>query len=197
MNYILKIILAISLLSCVGCWSAENTNSANLANAITVTNTTNTTNDADLTNTANAVNAENTAKPPSATDAKVTGSPMEVLKSLHNASMSKNPAAIKKTLSKSSLAMIEESAKNQRKTVDQLLREDDGAPFKFKELPEMRNEKINGSLATVEVKPKDATQWESIPFIAEDGEWKVMLDVIYRNLQQQFLLEEQKKKAGK
>lgn len=194
MNYILKIILAISLLSCVGCWSAENTNSANLANTITVTNTTN---EADLTNTVNAVKAEDTAKPPSATDAKVTGSPMEVLKSLHNASVSKNPAAIKKTLSKSSLAMIEESAKNQRKTVDRLLREDDGAPFKFKELPEMRNEKINGSLATVEVKPKDATQWESIPFIAEDGEWKVMLDVIYRNLQQQFLLEEQKKKAGK
>ncbi len=187
------------LLISVGCWSAENTNTTNTTSTATVINTANTTNETGTTdlaaNTANTANTENPADSPSAANLPITGSPMETLKTLHNASLAKNPPAIKKMLSKSSIAMIEESARNQKKTVDQLLKEDDGAPFKFKELPEMRNEKINGSLATVEVKPKGAEEWESIPFIAENGEWKVMLDLIYRNLEQQYLEELRKNQS--
>lgn len=187
MKHIIKIILAISLISSVGCWSAENTNTANTA---IVTNATNTTNTADTTDTTTAANTANTTNSPSEANVPVSGSPMETLKALNAASKAKNPAAIKKTLSKGTLAMIETSAKNQKKSSDALLREDDGAPFK--ELPEMRNEQISGSTATVEVKNTTSGGWEKIPFVVEDGEWKVALDKYLENLKKEFDEEQRK-----
>ena len=179
--------LAISLISSVGCWSAGNTNTENNANTAVITNTENSTNTADSINETNSATAANST---SETNVPVSGSPMETLKKLNAASKAKDPTAIKKTLSKGTLAMIEESAANQKKTVDALLKEDDGAPFK--ELPEMRNEKINGNTATVEVKNKENGEWLEITFIVEDGEWKTALDVLYQRLQQEFLQNQQK-----
>jgi hypothetical protein len=177
MNNIIKIILAVSLLGSAACWSAE-------------TNTANTTNTATVANTANSADTTNTANPPSETELKVSGSPTETLKALNEASKAKNPEAIKKTLSKGTIALINESAANQKKTVDELLKEDDGAPFK--ELPEIRNEQINGNTATVEVKNKVANEWEKIPFVVEDGEWKVALDKYLDELEKKFAEEQGK-----
>lgn len=190
MNHILKIILAISLISSVGCWSAENTTTADTATV--VNNSTNATNTTDTTDTATATNTVNSL---SETTVPVKGSPTETLKALNAASKAKNPAAIKKTLSKGTLAMIEISAKNQKKSSDALLREEDGAPFK--ELPEMRNEQISGNTATVEVKNTTSGGWEKIPFVVEDGEWKVALDKYLENLKKEFDEEQNKGPAKK
>jgi hypothetical protein len=79
-----------------------------------------------------------------------TKSPTEVLKTLNEASKSKDVAAIKNSVSKGTLNLIDESAKAQNTTVDELLKKENGAPFK--DLPEMRNEKIEGDTATIELK---------------------------------------------
>lgn len=174
MSNLIKIILAVYVISSVACWSAENTNTA------TVTDSANTNKN---TETADAANGQNTANTASETNLKISGSPSETLRALNIASNAKNPAEIKARLSKGSIALIEKSAANQKKSVDELLGEENGAPFKFKEMPEMRNEKISGNTATVEVKPKEATEWQLIPLVAEDGEWKFALDVFFLNLQ--------------
>lgn len=103
-----------------------------------------------------------------------TKSPTEVLKTLSEASKTKDITAIKNSVSKGTLNLIEESAKAQNTTVDELLKKENGAPFK--ELPEMRNEKIEGDTATIELKNTTSEGWETVPFVIEDGIWKLALD---------------------
>ena len=80
--------------------------------------------------------------------------------------------------------MMEENAKQQNSTVDELLKKDSGAPFE--ELPEMRNEKITGDAATVEVKDKNSEKWVTLPFVKEDGVWKVALDKFIQDAMKQM-----------
>jgi len=103
-----------------------------------------------------------------------TKSPTEVMKALNEASKTKDVAGIKNSVSKGTLGLIEESAKAQNITVDEALKKDNGAPFK--DLPEMRNEKIEGDTATVELKNATTNDWETVPFVKEDGVWRLALD---------------------
>lgn len=108
--------------------------------------------------------------------------PTETMKALNEASRTKDAETIKKLVSKGTLDMLEISAKRQNTTVDELLKQDKGAPFK--ELPEMRNEKITGDTATVEVKNNSARGWETLPFVKEDGIWKVAIDKFMEDVMQ-------------
>lgn len=114
-------------------------------------------------------------------------SPKEVLKALNDASKKKDVAGIQKQLSQGTLAMLNETARTEHRTVEDILTEDDGAPFL--ELPEMREEKIDGDRATVEViaeiEGEDGIirkQNETIPFVKENGEWKAALDLYVEDL---------------
>lgn len=101
-------------------------------------------------------------------------SPTETIKALSEASKQKDPAAIKSYLSKGTLDMLDQSAKRREKSVDELLREENGAPMQ--DLTEVRNEQITGETATVEVKNNVTGGFEKIPFVSENGVWKVSLD---------------------
>lgn len=113
------------------------------------------------------------AKPPAP-------SPTDTLKTFIEASKNKDAETVKKTLSKGTIGMIEETAKAQNTTVDDLLKKDNG--MTVKELPEMRNEKIEGDTATLEVKNVVTGDFDSIPFVKEDGGWKIALDKFMQQL---------------
>ena len=100
--------------------------------------------------------------------------PTATLKVFYEASKKKDAAGMKKSLSKGSLAMFEKQAKEQNKPVDDLLTKvDTNTPDK---MPETRNEKITGDTATLEVKNDQNGQWDTLPFVKEDGEWKIAFD---------------------
>jgi hypothetical protein len=101
-------------------------------------------------------------------------SPTETIKALSEASKQKDPAAIKSYLSKGTLDMLDQSAKRREKSVDELLREENGAPMQ--NLTEVKNEQITGDTATVEVKNNVTGAFEKIPFVSENDVWKVALD---------------------
>ena len=111
---------------------------------------------------------------------ETTKSPTETLKTFIEASKNKDVETIKKNLSKNSLSLLEQTAKEQNTTVDELLKKNNGTPIK--EMPETRNEKIEGDTATVEVKDKTSGKYETIPFVKEEGEWKIALDVFMQDL---------------
>lgn len=109
----------------------------------------------------------------SATDPK-NAPPTEVLKIYIEASKKRDVETIKQTLSKGSLELAEKSARVQNTTVDEMLRRDN-ASLMPDQIPEMRNERIEGDTATVEV--KDLTEgYDTIPFVKEDGAWKISFD---------------------
>lgn len=117
-----------------------------------------------------------------------TATPTETLKSFIEASKKKDVETIKKTLSKNSLIMVERAANVQNTTVDQLFsRENPALP---NETPEIRNEKIEGETASVEVKDQTGG-YDTIPFVKEEGVWKIAFDTY-----QKSMMEKMRKEMG-
>ncbi len=116
--------------------------------------------------------------------AQPTVSPTETLKIFIEASRKKDVETIKKTFSKTSLEMVEKSAREHNTTIDALLK-NDGVQIS-EQMPEIRNERIEGDTATVEIKDA-ANSYETLPFIKETGVWKIAFDK-YQEMTQQKLL---------
>ena len=146
------------------------------------------------TNTATAnqptteTKATNESSP--ANQTALAGSPTEVLKIFTEATKKKDAEAIKKTLSKNTMKVAEETAKKQNISVDAMLTKVEN--LEGKELPEIRNEKIEGDNATVEVKNSATGEYDVMPFVKEDGSWKVALDVFMDDMMKK-INEESKK----
>jgi len=101
--------------------------------------------------------------------------PTATFKAFYEASKKKDAAGMKKTLSKGTLDMFDKLAKEQNKTTDEMLKEVD-KDDKSEKMPETRNEKITGDTATLEVKNDKTNRWDPLPFVKENGEWKIALD---------------------
>ena len=104
---------------------------------------------------------------------KKTSTPTETFRAFYEASKKRDADGIKKTLSKSSLKLMEGEAKAQNKNINDLLVTNDPAPAN---MPETRNEKIAGDTATLEVKNDRAGRWVTTEFVKEEGEWKIAVD---------------------
>jgi PBP1b-binding outer membrane lipoprotein LpoB len=119
--------------------------------------------------------------------ASLTGkieTPTETVRAMHEAAQKKDVEEIKKRLSKGTLKLFDETAVKEKTTVDELLKKEGGAPMQI--LPEMREEKIEGETATVEVKNQLTGGYENLPFVKEDGRWKLALDVYLEKMRQKF-----------
>lgn len=109
-------------------------------------------------------------------------SPTETLKALNTAAKVRDVATIKKYLSSGTLALFEETANQEEKPVDDLLRTD--PPLTL--LAETGKEQISGDTATVEVKETAEGPLDKIPFVVENGEWKVALDIYLEELERRL-----------
>lgn len=118
-----------------------------------------------------AAKSANTAPTPAATS-DPSNSPTAAFKAFYEASKSGDEEAFKKTVSKDTLSMLEEGAKEKKKSLAQLLKESDVPQT----MPETRNEKIDGDKATLEVKDDKTDTWDTFKFVKEDGKWKVVID---------------------
>ena len=108
---------------------------------------------------------------------KSGSTPTATFKAFFEAQQKKDVAGMKKNLSKTSLAIMEKSAKEQNKSVDDLFKEQlDNPASKTDKIPETRNEKINGNEATLELHNEETNKWDMMYFAKEDGVWKIALD---------------------
>jgi len=104
-------------------------------------------------------------------------SPTATFKAFFEAQKKKDGAAVKKTLSKASLEMMEKAAKTQNKSLDEAMTEGFKSPgAKYDKMPEIRNETIDGNNGTIEVQDEDTKKWQKMYFVKEDGDWKIALD---------------------
>lgn len=108
-------------------------------------------------------------------------SPTATLKAFYEATQKKDAEGIKKTLSKGTLEMLEGFAKAQGKTLDESLKSGLANDTSSDKMPESRNEKIDGDKATLEVKNDKTGTWETVPFVKEDGVWKIAFDQMFRD----------------
>ena len=114
-------------------------------------------------------------KPEEKESAANMSSPKETIATFVAAIQKKDGKTIKNCLSKASLTKLEETAKETKKPIDELLIE----MFEDEEMnkvPEMKNEKIDGDKATLDIKDAEMDKWDTVPFVKEDGAWKIAFD---------------------
>ncbi|MGI8470311.1 MAG: hypothetical protein ACR2N3_17870 [Pyrinomonadaceae bacterium] len=113
-----------------------------------------------------------------------TPSPTEVFKTQTEAQKKKDVATMKQNLSKGSLDLIEKAAKARNITLDEALAMDNPAAANQPDVYQTRNEKITDSTATLEVKAPQSEEWITMPFVKEDGRWKLALDKLMQDSQE-------------
>jgi hypothetical protein len=116
--------------------------------------------------------------------------PFETLQTYTQAIKKKDIAKMKALLTKASLKMAEDEAKAQNVSVDEILMREtifspDQKTLKF------RNEKIDGDNATIEVE-NPFGGFDRVPFIKEDGIWKIAKEKIADEMLKQAEEDEKK-----
>ena len=115
---------------------------------------------------------EEDSKP--AADVAGLDTPTATFKTFLEALKNKDVKKIRASLSKASVEQYEKIAEASGKTLEEFILSDEDN--KMKEIPETRDEKIDGDSATLEAKDPDDGKWEKIPFVKEDGAWKIAFD---------------------
>lgn len=142
--------------SCSKSTPASNTNTGS-----TTTNTSNT-----------AVVNNNTATPPDKPSTGSLATPAEAYKTAYAARKKGDIEMLKKVFSKDVLEFFEMMGKDEKKTLDDQLKELVKEPQASSD--EVRNEKITGDTATIEYKT-DETTWKTMDFIKEGNDWKMTI----------------------
>ena len=161
---VLMLVLAVVTLAAIMLLAGCNKTTSN-------SNTTNST-----TNAGTSASPTATAQAsPTATSNSSGLTPTETFKAYYEAIKAKDAEAVKRLFSKDTMKMLEDQAKQSNKTVDEVFKEGmEGASQEIPAtMPEVRNEKIEGDTATIEIKDEKADKWETIHLVKEDGEWKV------------------------
>ena len=94
--------------------------------------------------------------------------PTDTFKAFYDAAKKKDAEAMKKTISKNLLSKLDEMAKQRNKPLDEIL-VNVNLPDT---MPAVRNEKVEGDHATLEVQNR-GDSWKPLSFVKEDGEWKL------------------------
>lgn len=107
-------------------------------------------------------------------------SPTEAYKMLYTAVKAKKPADIKKMLSKNTITFAEGVSAQAKKSFDEQIRNGFTRTTFADEMPAIRDERINGNFGAVEVFNPQDSRWEDLPFILEDGGWKLAVGDVFR-----------------
>jgi len=99
--------------------------------------------------------------------------PTEAYKRLYTAVKSKDTNAIKAEMSKQSVAFVESAASMQKKKVEEVYSNGLTGTTFSDTMPEIRDERVKGTMGAVEVYNSREKKWEDLPFVLEDGKWKL------------------------
>lgn len=105
------------------------------------------------------------------TGEKEPQTPLDALNAYSKALKKKDANEMKSLLSKGSIEMAQKEAKAQNQPLDEVIKKETlfSADQRFAEI---RNQKIEGDTATIEIKNQYGT-WDIVPFIKENGRWKI------------------------
>ncbi len=105
--------------------------------------------------------------------------PTGAYKRLYAAVKAKDTEAIKKELSKKSVDFGAAFAQRSGKTLEQAYENGFTATTFSSTLPEIRDERIKDDMGAIEVYNSKDHVWEDLPFIYEDGAWKLAVGDIF------------------
>lgn len=122
--------------------------------------------------------AEKSATPAETVKAET---PTEAYEMLYAAVKAKDKNKIRQLVSKSSMSLAEFSASQQKIDVDKFLENGITATTFSPTLPQIRDERIKDNFGALEVYNSKDNHWEDLPFVLEDGGWKLAVGDIFQN----------------
>lgn len=108
-------------------------------------------------------------------------SPTEAYTMLFSAVKSKDPEKIKAMLSEATLKFAEGQSKMSSQSVNEVIRNGFSAATLGEKLPQIRDEQVKDSFGMIEVFNQKEKKWEMMPFIQENGSWKVAVGEAFNN----------------
>lgn len=114
----------------------------------------------------------------------------EVIKEYVTALQEKDIQKIKAISSKKTIKLMEETSKDEKISLEEAIRKNEPVIPPMLKTPEIRNEKIQGDRATVEIKNPINDSWTELLFVREDGKWKMgagdMVDEVMNELDERM-----------
>ncbi len=117
-------------------------------------------------------------------DDEKPSTPFNTLEAYTQAIKKKDTTTMKLLLSDASIKMSEQEAKSQNVSLDEIVKRETLFSENQKTV-EFRNEKIDGDKATIEMKDS-FNSWNTVPFVREDGVWKIDKQGIANRMMQDF-----------
>ena len=117
--------------------------------------------------------------------------PLETLKAYTRAIKRKDTTEMKLLLSSASIKMAEQEARAQNRPLDDIVKNETLFSQTQTSL-NFRYEKIDGERATIEVENSFGS-WDTVPFVKEDGAWKIDKQAIADRMVEQIEEEQNKK----
>lgn len=108
-------------------------------------------------------------------------SPTGAYKRLYAAVKAKDTEAIKAVMSKKSLDFAKMAAGQQNKPLEKVLENGFTATTFADSLPQIRDERVDSDMGAVEVHNDKDNKWEDLPFVREDGAWKLAIGEMFGN----------------
>ena len=102
-------------------------------------------------------------------------SPTDAYKKLYAAVKAKDPEAIKAVMTNGTLEFAKANAARTHQTLEQMIANGFTATTFSPELPQIRDERINGDMGAIEVLNSKDNRWEDLPFIREGDTWKLAI----------------------
>jgi len=102
---------------------------------------------------------------------KTNASPKDAIKAFVDGLEAKDEAAVKAALSEKTNKMLDLQTKMTGKGIVDIFNSKEFE--EMSKMPEMRNEKIDGDKATLEVKDPKDEKWDEMALVKEDGSWKL------------------------
>jgi hypothetical protein len=116
--------------------------------------------------------------------------PLETLEIYIKAVKRKDAKMMMRLLSDASVKMAEQQAKEQNVGLDEVLK-NETLFTQDQKMFEYRNQKIEGERATIEVK-NSLNTWDTVPFVLEEGIWKIDKQGIANQMMQQNEMDNQR-----
>ena len=102
-------------------------------------------------------------------------SPTDAYKKLYAAVKAKDPEAIKAVMTNGTLEFAKANAARTHQTLEQMIANGFTGTTFSPELPQIRDERVNGDMGAIEVFNSKDNRWEDLPFIREGDTWKLAI----------------------
>ncbi len=107
-------------------------------------------------------------------------SPTEAYKQLFAAVKAKDTPLILSLMTKNTLGLAQFNAERQKISMEKSVENGLVAPTMSDTLTEIRDERIKGNNGAIEVFNQKENRWEDLPFLLEDGGWKLAIGDLFQ-----------------